>query len=180
MCRICTGEYDENTTVLYCSGCQQVTSIPDTLINLRELHCSYTNVTSIPSTLVNLRYLYCTNTNVTLIPNLPNLRRLYCTDTNITSIPSTLVNLQDLVCRNTLVLFIPNLPNLRRLYCKNTSVTSIPLGLQYSSSDNCPWLVLENITKLIPIQKRFKNKYRLRRSIILLEYFYPDIISLIL
>jgi Leucine-rich repeat (LRR) protein len=160
MCRICTGEYDENTTVLYCSGCQQITSIPN-LPNLRELHCTNTKVTLIPPTLVNLRELYCSYTKVTLIP-------------------STLINLRELYCYNTLVLFIPNLPNLRRLYCNNTSVTSIPLGLQYSSSDNCPWLVLENITKLIPIQKRFKNKYRLRRSIILLEYFYPDIISLIL
>jgi Leucine-rich repeat (LRR) protein len=161
MCQVCTGKYNENTTALYCNECQQVTSIPSNLVNLRRLHCSDTLVTSIPLTLINLQVLSCSNTK-------------------ITSIPSTLVNLEQLYCRDTSILFIPNLPNLRRLYCRNTPVTRIPLGIQYSSSDNCKWLVLENITKLIPIQKRFKIKYRLRRSIILLEYFYPDIISLIL
>jgi Leucine-rich repeat (LRR) protein len=162
MCIICTGEYNENTITLDCYGCKQVTSIPSTLVNLRDLYCRDTKITSIPDTLVKLRYLYCTNTKVTSIPStLINLERLSCSDTKVTSIPSTLVNLEVLICRN-------------------TPVTSIPSGLQYSSSDNCPWLVLENITKLIPIQKRFKIKYRLRRSNELLEYFYPDIISLIL
>jgi Leucine-rich repeat (LRR) protein len=161
MCQVCTGKYDNNTTLLHCTGCQQVTSIPPNLPNLIYLYCYNTKITSIPSTLVNLQYLHCSNTKVT-------------------TIPSTLVNLRELYCGNTLVLFIPNLPNLTYLSCKNTSVTSIPLGIQTSYSDNCKWLVPENITKLIPIQKRFKNKYRLRRSNELLEYFYPDIISLIL
>jgi Leucine-rich repeat (LRR) protein len=161
MCQICTGEYDANTIELYCQGCPQVTSIPSTLVNLQYLYCYNTNVTSIPSTLVNLRILACR-------------------DTNVTSIPDTLIKLRVLDCSSTSILFIPDLPNLRRLYCNNTPVTCIPSGLQYLSSDNCKWLVLENISKLIPIQKRFKNKFKTRRSNELSEYFYPDIISLIL
>jgi Leucine-rich repeat (LRR) protein len=161
MCIICTGEYDENTIALYCYSCKQVTSIPDTLVNLYNLNCANTKVTSIPTTLVNLQYLNCS-------------------DTKITSIPDTLVNLQVLYCNNTSILFIPNLPRLRVLYCDNTEITSIPSTLVNLSHINCPWLVLENIAKLIPIQKRFKNKFKRRRSNELSEYFYPDIISLIL
>jgi Leucine-rich repeat (LRR) protein len=160
MCQLCTGKYNENTTELNCYSCKQVTSIPDTLVNIRDLYCYSTNITSIPSTLVNLRELYCDNTNVTSIPNLPNLRTLHC--------------------NNTSILFIPDLPSLQILYCNNTKVTSIPSGLQTSAHSNCPWLVLENISKLIPIQKRWKYKFKSRRSNELLEYFYPDIISLIL
>jgi Leucine-rich repeat (LRR) protein len=141
MCRICTGEYDENTIALYCYSCKQVTSIPDTLVKLRNLFCDNTKVTSIPSTLVSLRILDCENTSI---------------------------------------LFIPNLPSLEVVYCDNTPVTCIPLGLQYSSSNNCPWLEIENISKLIPIQKRFKNKFKTRRVKELDKYFYPDIVSLIL
>jgi Leucine-rich repeat (LRR) protein len=181
MCQVCTGEYDENTTELDCDGCKRVTSIPDILVNLLELYCRDTKVTSIPSTLVNLEHLYCRDTKITSIPStLVNLQILYCRNTNVTSIPSTLVNLRYLSCDNTSILFVPNLPNLQILICDNTKITSIPSGLQTSSSDNCPWLILENITKLIPIQKRFKNKFKTRRSNELSEYFYPDIISLIL
>jgi Leucine-rich repeat (LRR) protein len=180
MCRICTGEYDENTKVLYCYGCQQVTSIPSMLINLQTLYCNNTSVTSIPDTLVKLRYLHCYNTKVTSIPNLPNLRELGCGGTKVTSIPSTLINLRILDCTNTPILFIPNLPSLRYLYCRNTPVTSIPLELQDSSSDNCPWLESENISKLIPIQTKWKYKFKIRRVKELDKYFYPDIISLIL
>jgi Leucine-rich repeat (LRR) protein len=159
MCIICTGEYDENLIHLDCYGCQQITSIPN---------------------LPNLRDLYCTNTNVISIPDLPSLQVLLCYNIKINSIPSTLGNLRYLGCSNTSVLFIPNLPSLQVLYCSNTPVTYIPLGLQTSFHSNCPWLVLENITKLIPIQKRWKYKFKTRRSNELLEYFYPDIISLIL
>jgi Leucine-rich repeat (LRR) protein len=181
MCQICTGEYDENTTKLDCYVCRQVTSIPSTLVNLRELYCRDTNVTSIPSTLINLRVLACGDTKVTLIPStLVNLRELYCSYTKVTSIPSTLVNLIYLYCNNTKVTSIPDLPILQVLYCRNTPVTYIPLGIQYSYSNNCPWLEIENITKLIPIQKRWKYKFKIRRVKELLEYFYPDIISLIL
>jgi Leucine-rich repeat (LRR) protein len=181
MCRICTGEYDENTKVLYCYGCQQVTSIPSMLINLQTLSCNDTSVTSIPDTLVNLQILYCSYTKVTSIPDtLVNLQTLYCYNTKITSIPSTLINLRILDCDNTPILFIPNLPNLLDLYCDNTPVTSIPLELRYSSHRNCPWLEIENILKLIHIQKRWKYKFKTRRVKELDKYFYPDIISLIL
>jgi Leucine-rich repeat (LRR) protein len=161
MCVICTGEYDENTVALYCYRCERVTSIPDTLVNLRYLYCDDTNITSIPSTLVNLEGLFCSYTL-------------------ITSIPDTLVNLRYLDCCSTSILFIPDLPRLLELYCSDTKVTSIPPRIQHLSNSNCPWLVLENITKLIPIQKRFKNKFKRRRYNELIEYFYPDIISLIL
>jgi Leucine-rich repeat (LRR) protein len=162
MCQVCTDEYDENTIALDCYGCKQVTSIPSNLPNLQYLYCRDTNVTSIPYTLVNLLELYCSDTKVTSIPStLVNLERLSCSDTNVTSIPSTFVNLI-------------------YLSCNNTPVTYIPPGIQDSFSDDCHWLDPENITKLIPIQKRFKNKFKIRRSNELLEYFYTDIISLIL
>jgi Leucine-rich repeat (LRR) protein len=181
MCVICTGKYDKNTTEVHCHGCQQVTSIPSTLVGLRELSVTNTKVTSIPSNLVNLQRLYCNCTKITSIPStLVNLQALFCFNTKLTSIPDTLVNLEELACDNSSILFIPNLPNLIYLYCNNTPITSIPLGIQYSFSDNCPWLVLENISKLIPIQRRFKNKFKIRRVKELDKYFYPDIINLII
>jgi len=57
MCIICRNEYDlETLTQLNCSGCLDITSIPETLVNLTTLDCDYCpNLTSIPDTLVNLR-----------------------------------------------------------------------------------------------------------------------------
>ncbi len=68
MCIICTGEYNEFFTYLYCNN-TKITSIPSTLTNLQELFCDNTLITSIPSILVNLQVLYCYNTLITSIPN---------------------------------------------------------------------------------------------------------------
>ena len=48
MCIICTKQYNNDLTILNCSGCTQVTSIP-LLENLTELHCvNCINLTTIP------------------------------------------------------------------------------------------------------------------------------------
>jgi Leucine-rich repeat (LRR) protein len=181
MCQLCDGDFDESITVLVISYCRRVTSIPDNLVNLERLHCYNTAITSIPDTLINLRQLFCYNTKITSIPStLVNLHELYCSDNNITSIPSTLVNLQDLYCNRTKILSIPSsLVNLTILNCCNTKVTSVPTVANLFI-DNCPWLEQENIDKIIPLQKRFRTRFYLRRSLRLSKYFYPDIISIIL
>jgi hypothetical protein len=181
MCQLCTGDFDESITILNISYCERVTSIPDNLVNLLYLHCHNTNITSIPSTLVNLRQLFCYNTKITSIPDtLINLHELYCINININSIPDTLVNLRELYCQNTKVLFIPSsLVNLFILNCSYTKVTSVPRVANTYDKD-CPWLEQKNIDKLIPLQKRFRIGLYRRRSLRLLKYFYPDIISIIL
>ena len=53
MCLLCEGVNHEDITELrVCSG---ITHIPDTLVNLKELYCLYTEITHIPDTLVSLR-----------------------------------------------------------------------------------------------------------------------------
>jgi Leucine-rich repeat (LRR) protein len=181
MCQLCTGDFDDNTLELYIAYCNQVTSIPSTLVNLIVLTCNNTNISIIPSTLVNLRYLHCYKTKITSIPStLVNLQILSFSSTLVTSIPDTLVNLQDLYCHNTNILFIPSsLVNLTSLDCGNTKVTSVPTVINLYI-DNCPWLEQENIDKIIPLQKRFRIGFYRRRSLRLLKYFYPDIINIIL
>ena len=97
MCIICTGDYDNSITTLEC--CHTVSVIPDTLVNLTTLYCSYTEVSVIPDTLVNLKRLQCSNTKVSVIPDtIVNLTRLSCSDTRVSVIPDTinLTKLQDI------------------------------------------------------------------------------------
>ena len=57
MCVICTGEYN-GETILDCSGCKSLTSLPS-LPNVISLDCSRcTSLTSLPS-LSSVTFLYC-------------------------------------------------------------------------------------------------------------------------
>ena len=86
MCIICRKEYTNETTVIDCSWCTNLTSIPQ-LDKLTRLNCNCTKITSLPL-LKNLTYLDCSNcvnlTSLALrpegssIPILENLTKLYC------------------------------------------------------------------------------------------------------
>ena len=83
MCIICTKEYDENTTEIWC--CANVTEIP-ILPKLKYLDCYRTRITKIPL-LPELQILYCSYTRITEIPILPKLKYLHCYNTQIAEIP---------------------------------------------------------------------------------------------
>ena len=81
--------------------CSTVTYIPDILVNLTILDCSYCSLlTHIPNTLVNLIHLYCRDCLIKEIPDtLINLKYLDCwACSRITSIPITLKKLKVLFC----------------------------------------------------------------------------------
>ncbi len=135
MCALCEarrnnrlGELIHLTTV-DCSGCNLLTSIPDTLVNLTELFCyNCPLLATIPDTLVNLTRLYCFNCPllVSIPDTLINLTRLNCSHCPLlASITGTLVNLTGLVCS----------------YCP--LLTSIPdtlVKLLYLHCYDCYWL----------------------------------------
>jgi Leucine-rich repeat (LRR) protein len=92
--------YCEQITELHCSH-TKISSIPDTLINLRILECKNTLVKKIPKTLTKLKYLNCEYTNVVALPKeLINLRVLYCSHSGIELVPSEL-NISLIVCSHT-------------------------------------------------------------------------------
>ena len=66
MCIICNNEFTVDTTEITC--CYSVSVIPDNLVNLTRLYCSFTKITVIPDNLVNLTYLNCRNTKIKYIP----------------------------------------------------------------------------------------------------------------
>jgi hypothetical protein len=145
MCIICTKEYDENTTELWC--CENVTEIPF-LTNLEELHCSNTQITEIPF-LPKLKNLYCSCTLIKQIPILPELEYLYCYITQITEIPI--------------------LPNLKYLHCSHTLITKLPdIKNCCIISNRCRWLDpnADTLTKIIKIQKLIKQHILKRVQII--------------
>lgn len=119
MCMICRNECTIYTTSLDISWCHTVKKIPDTLISLTHLNCSYTNIIKIPDTLVNLKKLFCSGTNITTIPDtFIHLTDLHCHNTKIIEIPNTLVNLTDLTCHNTNIIKIPEtITKLKNLHC---------------------------------------------------------------
>ena len=132
MCIICDNKYTKDTTKInYC--CYNVTSIPDILVNLVYLDCSFTLITALPDTLVNLVTLYCYWTCIGSLPDKAiNLVTLNCTETLITEIPNTLVNLVYLYCSETLITEIPDtLVNLVTLDCRKTRVSSLPVTLKH-------------------------------------------------
>ena len=55
MCLICTKEYNNDTTSIYCCENKQIKKIPKTLINLEKLSCQNSQIRKIPKTLINLK-----------------------------------------------------------------------------------------------------------------------------
>ena len=145
MCIICTKEYDENTTKIWC--CPDVTEIP---------------------ILPKLEYLDCYRTRITKIPLLPELKRLWCNNTRITEIP-LLLKLEILHCYNTQITEIPLLPELKELRCSNTQITEIPIlkdcKINYNS---CEWLnpPKESISLVGKIQNKIRTVNQRRINVL--------------
>lgn len=71
MCKICDGNYNDETNELDIRGCQIVSELP-VLPQLEKLLCSSTNITEIP-VLPVLKELYCDDcTSLTTISVYPN------------------------------------------------------------------------------------------------------------
>lgn len=149
--------------------------IPETLINLEELHIYGTNINIIPNTLTNLRILVLNNSKINDIPtNINNLERLDIVhNKNILTLPISLPKLTNLYLINCVMLDnIHSYPNLQYLFVSNcNNITRIPIlnNLKDFYMYNCDLIfnlpILENI-KIITIEncdnfniKHFINNY---------------------
>ncbi len=136
MCQICDGGCNETITILDCSNCPLLTSIPD-LPNLTQLDCSNCSL-------------------LVTISALPSLTRLECYKCPLLATISALPSLTELNCSNCpLLAAIPTLPSLTRLYCSYCPrLAAIPAHprLIYIDCHGCPWLVPSNVSKLISLQ----------------------------
>ena len=144
MCMICSGDYTNDIQTLY--TCDKLSVIPDTLIHLTTLELNENkNIISIPDTLVKLKFLSCSYTNIKHIPDtLINLQHLYCSDTKITHIPDTFVELIQLNCFNTNITILPDtFKKMVVLSCEYTLITTIPdiyNKISYLCCYSCKWL----------------------------------------
>jgi Leucine-rich repeat (LRR) protein len=201
MCIVCSGNYDQNTTMINCNNCKFVKKIPP-LKGIKYLYCGYTNITEIPF-LPNLEILHCSNTKIKNIPMLPKLRKLTCIKTQIKQI-FNLPELFDLTCEYSAVTNIGELPKLVCLDCRNTPIEYIPelQRLRLLLCDDCNHLYKINVSCLIVsnrcqwIEKPHKSiallkktqamskKYLKRRDfisrILLNRFLYFDIIQIIM
>lgn len=98
-----------------------INNIPNELINLEYLDCSYTKITSLSETLINLKSINCQNT---LINNLSdkyiNLEYLNCQNTLISKLSNKYIKLKELYILNTNINYISNkYIFLRKIYKNN-------------------------------------------------------------
>ena len=212
ICRFRSGEekVDTTITVLDCSGCKNLTTIPELseLVNLEWVTLDgCTNLTSLPdlSGLVNLSGIYCKGcTSLTSLPDLSglvNLLGIYCQGcTSLTSLKdlSGLVNLQWLDCTGcTSLTSLPDLSglvSLEELCCSGCkSLTSLPdlsgLMLEWLDTSNCPWLSRRNpkfngnVQKLVLIQRNLRKlsfRRRLNKRYYLKKFLYTDLVKMVL
>ena len=127
MCIICKGEYN-GETVLDCSGCTSLTSLPP-LPNVTSLSCNgCTSLTSLPA-IPNVAILGCYGcTSLTSIPAMPNMTYLDCYGcTSLTS--------------------LPKIHNMTRLYCDGCP------WLDHSSNPK----YLNNISRLSCLQRWYRR-----------------------
>jgi hypothetical protein len=185
---MCDGDYDENTTEIDCDECQNVTVIPDILVNLEYLFCGGTNISKIPGTLVNLITLNCTATKVKSIPEtLTELWCLVCVDTNVTVISNVFTGLHHLYCTGTRVYSIPE-----HFYTNDRSDFKYDSDNNYGSEDDedppiyqlhkayCPWLDIDVIQLITILQRNWRRIIRAKRTTILEEYMYKDVNGIVL
>lgn len=106
-----------NLKKLYCNN-NKLTSLPNDLTKLQSLNCSYNELTSLPNSLTKLTWLLCIFNQLKSLPvGLTNLKFLWCCDNKLTSIPEDLINLETLDCSNNKLTDLPNLASLRNFYC---------------------------------------------------------------
>lgn len=126
MCIVCdSSQIDPNIALLDCSGCKTVSSLPESLPNLKFLVIYDTNIKIIPR-YDSLEGLYCMNCPVETIPDLPKLRKLNATNSKLTTIPNTLYRVETLLLNQTDIQEIPEtLISLRYLSVSNTKISTI-------------------------------------------------------
>ncbi len=147
MCKICTGEINENSDIKYLQcKCKTLTTIPS-IRGLKYLSCWYCpNIVSIPP-IEGLENIFCSNCDkLTVIPCIQSLKSIYCHTCPLIQIP--LINgLDDLnVCYSLTDHISPDFINLKTLACGGcTMLTSIPKihGLQKLCCAEC-----HNLTKI--------------------------------
>ncbi len=183
MCIICRKEYNENTDFIEC--CTNVTEIPNTLINLKNLNCGYTQIKELPNTLISLEVLQCDYTELRKIPNtFVNLISLWCGYTLIREIPEEFVKLRLFRCSYTYLTKIPNISTLNNISCVDTLVKFIPevcKNLRDLAIENDNILVSPDTFVIEPnnkkyqifrnCQKRYRRKFQYRGR----EFAYPPL-----
>jgi hypothetical protein len=184
MCRICEGDYDENTRELDCSGCPRLQTLPENLGKLKELNCNYCpNLRQLSDNLGKLEILYCYN--CLLLQNLPeclgNLKYLDCARCpRLQKLPDNLGKLEILWCYSCPLLqslpvdtTLECLGNLKELNCRNCPLLQkLPENLRYLSCRGCHWLnhsqnpdYNSNIQKLIILQNFVRKYLKYRRFV---------------
>jgi hypothetical protein len=156
----------KNLIDLWCGNNINISELPNTLINLKQLSISKTNIENLPSSFTKLELLNCNYDQIKNIPSsFTNLEILECRATMIKEIPNTLVNLKQLNCRDTMIEEIPNtLINLKYLICSDSYIECIPVeiknNLRYVDINNlkiCSGLELKQ-RPYKAIKKVSKNK----------------------
>ncbi|ORX76556.1 L domain-like protein [Anaeromyces robustus] len=139
-----------NLEYLYLT-CKNITSIPDSIGNLKklkEIDLFGNPISVIPDTIGNLENLvnlYLGDNRIETLPdsigNLKNLKYLYLARNQITEIPSSIGNmtcLERLTLSNNKLQSIPdsigNLKNLKYLYLDHNNITTIPDSIKNSTT----------------------------------------------
>ena len=161
MCKICTGDYNEQTVSLRCIVCPNLVEIPDTLVNLERLVVSCCRNLLLFPRLPKLTVLYvfcCPSLDLRSCDFLHNLIDFTYinsgTDIDIEEFIGNLTKLEILACGSCA---IPDLPRLRRLYVReNDNLIRIPdtlHNLEYLDCSYCPNLeVIPDLTSLRTVE----------------------------
>lgn len=190
MCILCqTGNNDKilyNKDVLQCNYCSDLVKIPD-IKGIKSLWCHDCKELTEISCIQGLEELYCFNCpKLTEISEIHGLRILDCTYCpSLVRIPEiqTLERIDCTGCGS--LTQIPMIRKLQELYCPdceklNLTDIRIPETIKYIGSDKLQWRNSDqNLTKLIVLQKWFKNVSMSKKLIKLIPllmplYYHPE------
>ncbi len=125
-------------TTLYYYG-NNITSLPDGMINLIILNCSFSKLTTLPNDMIKLQKLNCSWNKLTTIPNnMTELLELNCFSNKLTSLPSGMIKLRMLnFSFNKLTSLNSGMTKLQRINFSFNNLTSLPNGMIKLQSLNC-------------------------------------------
>lgn len=126
MCILCdSSEVDQSTIFLDCSKCSKITTLPESLPNLKFLAIYDTNISEVP-VYSSLEGLYCMRCPIKSIPDLPKLRKLNAAGSALETLPDTLYRLENILIDDTKVSTIPEtLISVINISANDTNVSEI-------------------------------------------------------
>ena len=111
-------------TILNCSS-SHIEELPDEMLNLEELGCSYTKISKLP-VMPKMRKLAIDSTNISKIDYYSMLESLTCSKTQITELPYDMPHLSNLDCDETMISKLPYIPKIQHLSIQDTLITELP------------------------------------------------------